>query len=264
MCFDRADDETGKRYNREALALFRELGDDTGTAWALAFQGVQALASPGECKEGMRLLEEALSLFRGLDYKPGITQALIGLGELARLDGDGERAARAYEECRAIAREEGDGMSEAKALANLAYVAQQRGEYAHAAELLTEALALRRELGARRYICQQFAQLAGPVAAQGHPQAAARLLGASEALLGAMGIGLQAGDRRDIEGYEAAVRAQLDEATFDAAWAEGRAMSFDRAVSYALEVGQPGPAPPTNYSVHQGSSQREMRGANES
>jgi predicted ATPase len=238
MCYDQADHETGKRYNREALALFRELGDDIGTAWALAFEGVQALASPGEYKEGTRLLEDALVLFRRLDYRPGIAQVLIGLGEVARLDGDYERAARAYEECRAIARGEGDRMSEAKTLGNLGYIAQQKGEYARAAELLTEGLILFRELGARRYICQDFAALAGPVAAQGHPQAAARLLGASEARLGAMGIGLQAGDRRDIERYEAAVRAQLDEATFDAAWAEGRAMSFEQAVSYALEVGQ--------------------------
>jgi ABC-type oligopeptide transport system substrate-binding subunit len=248
MCFDQADHKKGKRYNREALALFRELGDDTGSAWALAFGGVQALASPAECKEGIILLEEALALFRKLDYKPGITQTLIGLGEVARLDGDRVRAARACEECRAIAREEGDRMSEAKALGDLSYVAQQKREYARAAGLVTGALTLFRELGARRYICQDFARLAGPVAAQGYPRAAARLLGASEALLEAMGIGLQPGDRHDIERYLVAVREQLDEATFDAAWAEGRAMSFEQAFSYALEVGQlvraaPSPGP---------------------
>jgi hypothetical protein len=148
--------------------------------------------------EATRLLEAALALFRKRDYKPGITQVLIGIGEMARLDGDYERATQAYEECRAIAREEGDKMSGAKTFGNLGYVAQQRGEYARAAELLLEGLMLFRELGTRRYICQDFAGLAGPVAAQGHPEAAARLLGASEALLEAMGTGLQAGDRRDI------------------------------------------------------------------
>lgn len=32
----------------------------------------------------------------------------------------------------------------------------------------------------------------------------------------------------------AAVRAQLDEATFAAAWAEGRAMILEQAIDYAL------------------------------
>jgi len=41
------------------------------------------------------------------------------------------------------------------------------------------------------------------------------------------------------------VREQLDEATFDASWAEGRAMSLVQAVSHALKVGQPKPASPS-------------------
>jgi hypothetical protein len=129
-------------------------------------------------------------------------------------------------------------MSEAKALGNLSYVAHQKGEYARAAKLLTGALTLFHELGARRYICQDFARLAGPVAAQGYPQAATRLLGASEALLDTMGSGLQPGDRPDIEQYVITVRQQLDKATFEATWAEGGTMSFEQAFSYALEVGQ--------------------------
>jgi hypothetical protein len=35
------------------------------------------------------------------------------------------------------------------------------------------------------------------------------------------------------------VRAQLDEATFNAAWEEGRAMTLEQAIEYALgEVGE--------------------------
>jgi hypothetical protein len=37
----------------------------------------------------------------------------------------------------------------------------------------------------------------------------------------------------------AALRAQLDEAAFNAAWAEGRTMTLEQAIEYALgEVGQ--------------------------
>jgi hypothetical protein len=35
--------------------------------------------------------------------------------------------------------------------------------------------------------------------------------------------------------YLAYVRAQLDKATFEAAWAEGQAMTLEQAVAYALD-----------------------------
>ena len=42
-------------------------------------------------------------------------------------------------------------------------------------------------------------------------------------------------ERHEWERYVPATRAQLDEATFTAAWAEGQAMSLEQAVAYALE-----------------------------
>jgi len=78
------------------------------------------------------------------------------------------------------------------------------------------------------------AVLAGPVGAKGQPERAARLLGASEALHDALGLGPTISDQHEINGYVAAVRAQLDEAVFEAAWAEGRAMSLEEAIAYAL------------------------------
>jgi hypothetical protein len=66
------------------------------------------------------------------------------------------------------------------------------------------------------------------------PEKAVRLLGASEALLGTMGLVLQAGEQFEIERYVRAVREQLDETTFQAARAEGHAMSAEKAVAYAL------------------------------
>jgi len=235
MCWDQADHTKGKHYNRKALAIFRDLGDDKGAAWALAFLGVQALGSPDECKEGLKFLEEALVLFRKLDFKPGVIQTLIGIGEVVLLDGDYERAAMAYSECRTLASEQSDRMAEAKALGNSSYIQHQKGNYDVAVALLTRAITIFRELAARRYICQDFARLAGPIAEQGHPQAAARLLGSSAVHLEAMGIGLQACDRYIIENYVTAVREQLDQKTFDEAWNDGRAMSFEQTITYALE-----------------------------
>jgi hypothetical protein len=78
--------------------------------------------------------------------------------------------------------------------------------------------------------------LAGVAAAAGGARRAARLLGAAAALLATAGL-LQPtpGWRDDHARATAAARAQVDEQTFAAAWAEGRAMPLEQAVAYALE-----------------------------
>jgi len=64
---------------------------------------------------------------------------------------------------------------------------------------------------------------------------AARLFGAAEALRAAAGVPLTPFDRADYDRDVAAIQAQLDNAALKAAWVEGRAMSLEQAVAYALE-----------------------------
>jgi DNA-binding NarL/FixJ family response regulator len=73
-------------------------------------------------------------------------------------------------------------------------------------------------------------------------------VGASEALREADGLPLSplVGSLSDYEGDLAAARAGLDEQSFAAAWSEGRAMTLEQAVEYALsqeERDLPAPVP---------------------
>jgi predicted ATPase/DNA-binding CsgD family transcriptional regulator len=234
LAFAQGDYEQGKIWNREALALSRELGDAANSAWALVSLGRHSTGSPAEYEKGIALCEEALALFRELDDKRGVAEAINTLGELTRLAGDYERARRAYEECLATSREIGDKRYEGAALHNLGHIAQRQGDYQRAEALMKEAVAIMGELEAKYFIAFGLAAMAGPVGAKGQPERAARLLGASEALLEAMGVDFQPADRFAVDRYRVAVRRQLDDATFEAAWAEGRAMSLEQAVAYAL------------------------------
>jgi non-specific serine/threonine protein kinase len=119
-------------------------------------------------------------------------------------------------------------------LGNLSYAALHQGDYERAEALVREGLALLWELESKYFVNFGLEVSAGPAAAKGQPERAARLLGAAEALREAMGLGLQPADQFEIDRYEAAAREQLDEATFEAAWAEGRAMTLEEAVAYAL------------------------------
>ena len=63
---------------------------------------------------------------------------------------------------------------------------------------------------------------------------ALRLLGAEETLCETLGARPPVAIRDEYERTVAEGRAALGEAAFAAAWAEGRAMSLEQAVAYAL------------------------------
>lgn len=73
----------------------------------------------------------------------------------------------------------------------------------------------------------------------GKPEQAARLFGAVESLVESIGMAgrMNPSDQKEFDDYVTIVRAQLDDASFAAAWAEGRAMTMEQAIAYALENG---------------------------
>jgi hypothetical protein len=86
------------------------------------------------------------------------------------------------------------------------------------------------------YIASFLVTFAGSIAALGQLQRAARQLGASEAALERMGAFHQPTDRPEIDRIIAEVRARLDSAAFQTAWAEGRETTLEQAVANALEI----------------------------
>jgi hypothetical protein len=72
-------------------------------------------------------------------------------------------------------------------------------------------------------------------AAEGASERAARLFGAAEALREAGGYQHMPEEDAWREPYLAMARSQLNEASWEAAFDEGRAMTMDDAISYALE-----------------------------
>lgn len=103
----------------------------------------------------------------------------------------------------------------------------------------TESLALHWELQDKEGIAACLARLAGVAEAEGQPERAARLLGAAEALLQASDTHLGAAGQAEYDRIVAAMRAQLNEAAFAAAWAEGRARDLEATVAELLaELGE--------------------------
>ncbi|MFL5732354.1 MAG: tetratricopeptide repeat protein, partial [Chloroflexia bacterium] len=163
-------------------------------------------------------------------------QMLFRLGDLTRSEGDYERALEVYETFLTRAREADARLLIATAWHRLGQMAHLQGDLAKASTLLQDSLKMHREAGNKHGIAECLAALAGVSASQGHPNRAVRLFGAADALLERLMAPLTPADRTQYDTDLAATRSQLDAPTWQAAWAEGRALTLDQAIVYALET----------------------------
>ena len=121
-------------------------------------------------------------------------------------------------------------------LVNLALVRHEQGDTGRAGALFSESLALSRAGGLALYfVLQALEGAAGVAGAQGQPERAARLFGATDALRAAVGVPVRPVDRRLYDRDVTAVRAALGAETFAAAWAAGRALSLEQAIAEATD-----------------------------
>ncbi len=91
------------------------------------------------------------------------------------------------------------------------------------------------DTGEKLAVPETLLGLACVAEARGEAERAARLFGACEALPEAMGITPEPWESALQEPYLAAARSRLDEAAWQKAWTDGRAMTLEDAVAYALE-----------------------------
>jgi non-specific serine/threonine protein kinase len=231
----------------ESMALFKELGDKPGVATSLVHLGNMALHG-GDHERLRTLSQEAEALRRELADRQALAFLLWFSGIAAAVDeGDHARAVTLLEESLALNRELGDLRGTAMSLTWLGITALVQGEPERAAALYEEDMRVLQGLRDKTGIAYGLLGMAGVAALRGQPARAARLWGAAEALREAIGQPLSHFDRSH-PGYEGllAARSRLnDEAAWEVARAEGRAMTIEQAIDYALgaeDVSPPSPA----------------------
>jgi predicted ATPase/DNA-binding CsgD family transcriptional regulator len=223
------DQEAARRLAQRAVAAARADGDKREIGWSLWALSTTLPSGP----EAEAVTQEALVLLREVGDQPGLGLVYNSVGERARLSGDHARARGAYEQSLAFAEATGDARRQYYVLYNLAFVAQREGDHYEALRAIRRSLALCQDLGVPTDVIQELLALAGSLGALGEPLRAAQLFGAAHAFLQRSGTLIDPSDQPEHERNMASVRARLGEAAFEAAWAEGQAMTFDQAVAYA-------------------------------
>jgi predicted ATPase/class 3 adenylate cyclase len=224
-----------------AVELARAAGDDRVLADALRAQG-HAATVKGTTQLDVRRAasEEGLAILRAHGDLTGMSGAVNILAVIALELGD-LAAARAYlEEGAELDHQLGDLSAISTGQVNLGLLTIALGELDAARRHLAEALRISRHLGERLAPAYILLGLGLVASARGEHGMAARLHGAADATIQALGYDfepLEAGmRRRDRE----RLRDQLGGSGFDAAYAEGRRLPLDDALALA-EASAPEP-----------------------
>jgi tetratricopeptide (TPR) repeat protein len=225
--------------HNESLAVLRETGDMNGMAILFKNQGYTAQLQD-DYASARSLYERSLTLAREGGNASLVADVLGDLGTVAYEQEDYATARSLLEESLAVLRETGNRTGIAYCLYYLGMVTDAQGDHAHAASLYKDGLAMHREAEDMFGIVLCLAGLgdwAGVRKRQKKEQREhmLRLLGAASVQFEAIGYVLRPRDRLRYEQGLSLSRAQLGEEVFEKARAEGRAMSMEEAIEYALQ-----------------------------
>jgi predicted ATPase/DNA-binding CsgD family transcriptional regulator len=227
--------ERGQRMHRRAIEIYRRLGDRRELGWNLVLLAAQSIGVPPEYEDALEACEEGMQLLWDVDDMPGIAQGYNVIGELARSVGDRGRARTAYTEALEIARKQGDALRESMNLCNLSFLTLDDGDAVESERLMLEGMkAVMEPPHVPQLICGLIG-MAGPLAAQGELERAARLFGAADELLDRYGQIVQVGDQPVFDAYRAAVEGAMSAEDYAAAYESGAKLTLDEATALACQ-----------------------------
>jgi tetratricopeptide (TPR) repeat protein len=204
----------------------------------MALFAIAIVSTDGQAfEEGAALAERSLAVAAetGATWVGSLARIPIALAALER--GDLDRARTLIEESVAVFRALGDKWGLAILLVNLSHVLVHRGEYDEAAAAAREGVMLSRETGDRRSLTWCLIELGAAVAGQNRMTRAARLWGAAERISQSIGSPVPTAVRRIQDLHFRRVQEALGENLANVL-AEGRALTPDGAIAYALDPAQ--------------------------
>ena len=117
---------------------------------------------------------------------------------------------------------------------NMGQAVMHLGRMEDARGWLTQSVRLYHEIGDKDGLSECFASFAILANAANDFRRAARLFGVASKLREEAGTVPTRADQLESEQAVGMTRSRLDPATFEAAWAEGQALTLDQAISFAV------------------------------
>jgi predicted ATPase/DNA-binding XRE family transcriptional regulator len=221
----------------QSLALFKQLGD----LWAIGRVSSQLgnlSMILGDFEKAHLILQQGLNNDRRLKFKQAMMDDLLILAALSRCRGDYDQAAIYSKESLTLGWESGLKRDMADALYSLGLVALHGNDYSAARQYFTDFLDLTVAMQDRARIGQLLTGLAAVAAGISQYERAATLYGAAQGIVETIDYRIPTFDQAEFGRHIQIAREQLGEARFETHATEGRALTLEQAIAYALENSQ--------------------------
>jgi non-specific serine/threonine protein kinase len=234
-------EEVALQHAQRLLAVAETWGDPVGLGMAYLALG-SAWEHRGDLAQAAATYAQAIPHWRAADgYEDFALHSQAEVGDKLVLQGDLEAGLPMLED--ALTRLRQNPPWFVVIISMRGHAALRQGDHRLASRLLTEALASAKSQHNMETLLGAMAGMAGITLARGKAAQAARLLGAIEAARDAVGM-RRAHNWHYAERITADTRSALETEAFAQAWAAGRLLTLEEAVSEALALAAPEASPP--------------------
>ena len=234
---DLGDYATAQEVFEKSLAFWRAASDRVSTA-----RGLHNLANVLRVRRDYlaahAAAREATTIFGAIGDRSGAAWSINLEGDISSEQGDVSAAHELYSRALSLFREAGDRWGCARSLADLGLIYSERGDYAVALKAYGEALQIFVDLGHRRGLARSLEGYARLALAQGQPKRALKLAGAAAHLRSVIGAPLRHAEQEKLTQALTPAWEALGKQAGEEAWAEGAAMTFEKAIQYSLQQPQ--------------------------
>ena len=231
--------DEARRLLDAAASLAETLGDPVTHGRCLAYRGIVETyfceAGQIDIDVAMETCRLAVAVLDRTDDTWGQALALSQVGAHARRDGEFARAETLLRQSVDLAESTGERYLLGSCLPKLGNLYRDHQDYDAADPLYRQALAAFRDIRELWWTGRCMMYLALTAYGLGDPHRAARLLGCSDAVLDSGGARRNPREEDEYQGVTQQLVTVLGKAGFTATWTDGRAMSLEQAVAYAID-----------------------------
>ena len=225
----------------ESIALWQQLDDPVGSAGALLHR-VWAAFAMSEYEIAKRLCLEGLQHISTTDDTWLHAQLLFYLGTAEGFTGNYEHMRSYYTQSRELFEQVGDRSAVADVLKDQGAMLLLEGKYVESIDLLLKSVQLCYKLDHKQYITTNICWLSTAFGIRGEPDPAqasilsAQLRGAGEGLMNTIGLTTWTETHPFVQLVHQYIRSQVDEQSWEAALAAGRALTVEQAIDLAYRM----------------------------